>query len=64
MAKRATDYERVAFILSREQKKQLIRWCDDHDISITQAMRATVANLLSKKEIVLCPTIKRQAPRV
>lgn len=56
MAKKPTDYERVAFILTRAQKKQLIRWCDDHDISITQAMRATVANLLAKKEIVLCPT--------
>lgn len=60
MAQRPTDYERVSVIVSRELKREFIRWCESHDITLTQAVRATIRNLLDKKEFVLCQTKKKK----
>lgn len=58
MAATPTEYERVNCILPRELKRQLIRWCDERDISITQALKASIRELIEKKELKVCPKKK------
>jgi hypothetical protein len=61
MAATPTDYERVNCILPRAMKKELIRWCEDRDISITQALRASIRDLLDRKEFKTCPPPKKKS---
>ena len=63
MAARPTEYERVNCIVSRDLKREFVRWCNDHDLTITQALRASIRNLLDKREIILCPTNNKTVRR-
>ena len=60
MAAKATDYERVNCIVTRDMKRDFVRWCEDHDMSMTQAMRASIRNLLNKQEENKCQTKLRK----
>ena len=59
MAATPTEYERVNCILPRAMKKELIKWCDERDISITQALKASIRELLDQKELKICPKKKK-----
>ena len=54
MAAKLTEYERVVSILTRQDKKKVIAWCDTNRFSLAEITRQALKAFFSKRGIDIC----------